>query len=47
MFWGAFYGDLRLDLALTRPAGPRLGTSTRTSEGQGLTLPTLTLTLTL
>jgi hypothetical protein len=36
-----------IDLALTRPAGPRSGTSTRTSEGQGPTLPTLTLTLTL
>lgn len=36
-----------LDLALTRPAGPRSGTSTRTSEGQGPTSPTLTLTLTL
>jgi hypothetical protein len=25
-----------VDLALTRPAGPRSGTSTRISEGQGL-----------
>lgn len=36
-----------VDLALTRPAGPRSGTSTRPSEGQVPTSPTRTRTRTL
>ncbi|KAL4782617.1 hypothetical protein BJX76DRAFT_358773 [Aspergillus varians] len=46
-FFLRWHRDPMVDLALTRPAGPRSGTSTRTSEGQGPTSPTLTLTLTL